>query len=139
MQRLKDYGRFIGWWWGTGYIALWAMTLWTLHYGGMVFGKSGLCYPDTAQVLFYWVCDRASALALLAAIANAALTATVWAPVYLAAATVLPDAIVIAAPIIAVHIVGLPTALLVIIRFMLVVFALIRRLWHSVVAAAPLN
>ena len=127
MQRLKDYGRFLLWWTGLNYMLLWCLTLWTLHYGGAVFGKSGVCRPDTAQVLFYWVCDRASPLALLADIANAALTATVWAPVYLAAATVLPDAILIALPILIVHLVGLPSALLVMIRTMLAGFALMRR------------
>ena len=56
---------------------LWAMTLWTLDHGAAVFGKSGSCHPDAAQVLFYWVCDAASPLVILANVANVALTAAI--------------------------------------------------------------
>jgi hypothetical protein len=135
MQRLKDYGRFLLWWSGLGYIALWATTLVTLHHGATLFGRSGLCRPDAAQVLFYWVCDAGSGLALLAAIANVALTITVWAPVFIAAATVLPEALALALPIIAAHVIGLPAALLVMIRAMLALFALVRRGWRRLLAA----
>jgi len=86
MRRLRDYCRFVAWQAGLGYLLLWAVTFWTLDEGASVFGKSGVCFPDEAKVLFYWVCDPASPLTILASIANAALTATVWAPVYLAAA-----------------------------------------------------
>ena len=88
MRRLKDYLRFVAWQIGIGYLLLWAVTFWTLDEGAAVFGKSGVCYPDAAKVLFYWVCEATSPLAILASVANVALTATVWAPVYLAAATV---------------------------------------------------
>jgi hypothetical protein len=118
MRRLKDYLRFVAWQIGIGYLLLWAVTLWTLDEGANVFGKSGVCYPDQAKVLFYWVCDAASPLAILAGIANVALTATVWAPVYIAAATVEPDAIAIALPIVAVHVFGLPLAIFVLVRGM---------------------
>ena len=46
-----------------GYLLLWAVTVWTLGEGASVFGKSGLCHPDAAKVLFYWVCDASSPLA----------------------------------------------------------------------------
>ena len=75
---------------GVGYLALWAITYWTLDQGAIVFGQSGVCHPDAAKVLFYWVCDAASPYAFLAALANFALTVTVWSPVYIAAATVDP-------------------------------------------------
>jgi hypothetical protein len=119
MQRLKDYANFLAWSSGLSYIALWLLTLWTLNFGPAVFGRSGVCRPLTAQVLFYWSCDPASALSILASLANTALTATVWAPVYLAAATALPAAIAIAIPIVITHVVGLPMALFVAIRLML--------------------
>jgi hypothetical protein len=120
MRRLKDYLRFIAWQAGFGYIALWAIALWTLDFGSAVFGGSGVCHPDAAKVLFYWVCDPAHALSLLAALANTALTATVWAPVYVAAATVRPEAAAIAIPILLTHLIGLPTAIFVAIRVMLI-------------------
>jgi hypothetical protein len=128
MRRLRDYCRILIWQTGIGYLLLWAVTLWTLDAGANVFGKSGVCYPDQAKVLFYWVCDAASPLAILAGIANVALTATVWAPVYIAAATVEPDAIAIALPIIAVHVFGLPLAIFVLVRMMAAVLDLRRRI-----------
>src|SRR5215471_18226824 len=118
MRRLSEYGKLIVWQTGLGYLLLWAVTLWTLNDGAAVFGKSGVCFPDAAKVLFYWVCDVASPLSILASVANGALTATVWAPVYLAAATVDPEAIVVAVPIVLVHVIGLPLAILVLIRLL---------------------
>ena len=118
-------------------MALWAMTYWTLDHGGAVFSSSGQCRPDVAQVLFYWVCDRASPLSLLASLANTALTLTVWAPVYIAAATVRPDWIIIAAPSVVAHVVGLPAALFVTIRLMLVTLTLPRRIWGRAGATRP--
>lgn len=128
MQRLKDYARFIAWSSGLGYMALWALTFWTLNYGGAVFGRSGVCRPLSAQVLFYWSCDPGSALSFLASLINTALTITVWAPVYIAAATALPEAVPIAVPIVAAHVVGLPAALFVTIRSMSATFAFVRRI-----------
>lgn len=128
MRRLRDYCRILIWQTGIGYLLLWAVTLWTLDAGANVFGKSGVCYPDQAKVLFYWVCDAASPLAILAGIANVALTATVWAPVYIAAATVEPDAVAIALPIIAVHVFGLPLAIFVLVRVMAAALDLRRRI-----------
>jgi hypothetical protein len=127
MRRFKDYCRFVAWQAGLGYLMLWAVTFWTLDEGATVFGKSGVCFPDQAKVLFYWVCDASSPLTILAGIANAALTATVWAPVYIAAATAQPDAAVVAGPIIALHLIGLPLAIFVLMRLMLIVLRLRRR------------
>jgi hypothetical protein len=136
MRRLRDYCRFVAWQAGIGYLVLWAVTFWTLDEGASVFGKSGVCFPDEAKVLFYWVCDPASPLTILASVANAALTATVWAPVYLAAATAEPGAITIAGPIIALHLIGLPLALFVLIRLLAAAFDLRRWVgWGS--GAAP--
>jgi hypothetical protein len=135
MQRLKDYFGFLAWQSGLGYIALWAIALWALDDGLVVFGQSGVCHVDRAAVLFYWTCAPASPLVMLAAIANAALTATIWAPVFIAAATVDPDAIIIALPIALVHAAGLPTAIFVFIRILLILFAQLRlavgRLLHA--------
>jgi hypothetical protein len=128
MRRLRDYCRILIWQTGIGYLLLWAVTLWTLDEGANVFGKSGVCYPDEAKVLFYWVCDAASPLAILAGIANVALTATVWAPVYIAAATVEPDAVAIALPIVAVHVIGLPLSIFVLVRMMAAALDLRRRI-----------
>jgi hypothetical protein len=136
MRRLRDYCRFVAWQAGLGYLLLWAVTFWTLDEGASVFGKSGVCFPDEAKVLFYWVCDPASPLTILASIANAALTATVWAPVYLAAATAEPGAITIAGPIIALHLIGLPLALFVLIRLLATALDL-RRLVGSARAPVP--
>src|SRR6266851_8020053 len=128
MRRLRDYLRILVWQTGIGYLLLWAVTFWTLDEGATVFGKSGVCYPDQAKVLFYWVCDAASPLAILAGIANVALTATVWAPVYITAATVQPDAVAIALPIVALHVIGLPLAIFVLVRMMASVLDLRHRL-----------
>jgi len=128
LSRLRDYCHFIAWKAGLGYIALWIITFATLDYGPSVFGGSGVCRPDAAKVLFYWVCDAASPLSIVAAVANTALTATVWAPVYVAAATVRPEAIVLALPIVGTHVLGLPTAIFVTIRIMVALLALARRL-----------
>jgi hypothetical protein len=137
MQRLKAYVRFIAWTSGLGYIALWLATAITLDYGATVFGDVGACAPDTAKLLFYWNCDAASPIAFLAAIANTALTVTVWAPVYVAAATVRPDTIMLALPIVLTHAIGLPSALFVAIRLMLGLFALPRRLRRGDSVPAP--
>jgi hypothetical protein len=126
MRRLKDYCKFVAWQTGIGYLVLWAVTFWTLDEGAAVFGKSGVCFPDQAKVLFYWICDASSPLTILASVANAALTATVWAPVYIAAATAQPDAATIAGPIIALHVVGLPLGILVLVRMMAILLGLRR-------------
>jgi hypothetical protein len=118
MQRLKGFLSAFAWQVGLGYLLIWAFTFWTLDEGGMVFGRSGLCHTDSATVLFYWVCEPSSALAILAMLSNFALTVTVWAPVFVAAATVQPDAVSLAVPIVAVHAVGLPLGLFVLIRMM---------------------
>ncbi|MGE0261047.1 MAG: hypothetical protein AB7T18_20095 [Alphaproteobacteria bacterium] len=137
MRRLKDYLRFLSWQAGLGYIALWAVTLWTLDHGSAVFGHSGVCRPDAAKVLFYWVCDPQSPLTILASVCNTALTVTVWAPVYLAAATVRPDAIVLALPIVSAHLIGLPTAIFVTIRLMLGLTRLVRLAPAPALPAGP--
>jgi len=139
MQRLKDYIRIIAWQAGLGYLLLWGVTFWTLDEGPTVFGKSGVCVPDEAKVLFYWVCDPSSPLTVLASIANAALTATVWAPVYLAAATAQPEAAAIAVPIIMLHVIGLPLGLLFLVRLLAAVFDLRQRIGagHQPAAALP--
>ena len=131
MRRFREYLKFITWQTGIGYLLLWMVTLWTLDEGASVFGNSGVCYPDTAAVLFYWVCAKASPLSILASVANAALTATVWAPVYIAAATVGPEAISIAVPIVLLHVVGLPLGLFVLIRMLTNVLDLRRNIRPS--------
>ncbi|MCZ7641740.1 MAG: hypothetical protein M5U33_01900 [Pseudorhodoplanes sp.] len=92
MRRLQDYLTFIVWQAGFAYIALWVVTFWTLDYGPAIFGQSSGCHPDKAAVLFYWSCDPQSPLWIFSTVANTALTITVWAPVYVAAATVRPEA-----------------------------------------------
>jgi hypothetical protein len=127
MRRLKDYCRLLAWQTGVSYLLLWAVTVWALDEGATVFGKSGVCYPDEAKVLFYWVCEAASPYSILASVVNFALTATVWAPVYVAAATAQPDALVIAVPIVILHLVGLPLGIFVLIRMMATALDLRRR------------
>ena len=128
MRRLNDYFRFAVWQSGLGYIVLWCLTFWALDEGPAIFGRSGVCHPDEAKVLFYWVCDPASALSILASLVNTAFTVTIWSPVYVAAATVRPDAIALAAPIIGAHVIGLPAAIFVAIRVMLTIFQVPRGL-----------
>lgn len=118
MQRLKGYLGVIAWQIGLGYLALWAIAFVVLDHGPRLFGMSSTCHVETTQHLLRWVCDPGSPLTWLAGIANAAVTATVFAPVYLAAATVNPDAAAIAVAILLVHGIGLPTALLVLIRLL---------------------
>ncbi len=134
MQRLRDYLRFLVWQSGLGYAVLWVVTFWTLDYGPAIFGRAG-CHSDEAKVLFYWICEGSNPLAMLAMVANTALTATVWAPVYVAAATVRPDAIGIAAPILLLHLIGLPAVIFVAIRLMLQFFLLPRRIARRMQAA----
>jgi len=128
MQRLKVYCGIFAWQAGLGYLLLWGLTYWTLADGAAVFGQSGVCHADSAQVLFYWACDPASPLSILAGVANFALTATVWAPVFVAAATVDPDAVIIAVPIVALHLLGLPFGILVLIRLSARTFDALRAL-----------
>jgi hypothetical protein len=128
MRRLKDYCRLLAWQMGISYLLLWAVTVWALDEGANVFGKSGVCYPDEAKVLFYWVCEASSPLSILASVVNFALTATVWAPVYVAAATAQPDALIIAAPIVLLHLVGLPLGIFVLIRMLVSALDLRRRI-----------
>jgi hypothetical protein len=116
MERIKTYFTAFVWQAGLGYLALWGLTLWALDTGSSVFGHSGACRPELATVMFYWVCDLGGPLALLATLANFALTATIWAPVYVAAATVEPGALALALPIVLVHVVGLPMAIFVAMR-----------------------
>src|SRR5262245_48866284 len=116
MRRLKDYLHIAAWQLGLGYIALWAIAFIALDYGPRLF--AGACRPIGSALLFYWSCDPSSPLHFMADVANTALTVTVWAPVYVAAATVRPDALALALPILLVHLIGLPTALLVIIRLL---------------------
>jgi hypothetical protein len=116
MRRLKDYLHVVAWQLGLAYIALWAVAFVVLDYGAQIF--EGACRPIGARFLFYWSCDPSSPLAFAADIANSTLTATVWAPVYVAAATVRPDAIALAVPILLIHLIGLPAALLVCIRML---------------------
>ncbi len=127
MSRLWDYLHFLAWKAGLGYIALWCATFATLDHGPALFGGSGVCRPDAAKVLFYWVCDAESPLSIAAAVANTALTATVWAPVYVAAATVRPEAIVLAVPIVMTHLVGLPTAIFVAVRTLTGLLGILKR------------
>jgi hypothetical protein len=140
MRRFRDYLRFLVWNSGLGYIALWAITFWTLDYGPAVLGRWGGCAPDPNTVLFYWVCDSASPFSILAAVANSALTITIWAPVYVGAAIVRPEAAVLAAPIIGMHLIGLAAAILVTARLMLALFGFVRRvlrLQRGMPAATP--
>lgn len=120
MHRLKNYLQIAAWQVGLAYVALWAVAFIVLDYGPHLF--DGVCRPVGTKLLFYWSCDPSSPLSFLADIANAALTMTVWAPIYVAAATIRPDAIVLAVPILLVHLIGLPTALLVTIRLLASVF-----------------
>jgi hypothetical protein len=132
MQRLRDYCGIFAWQTGLGYLVLWGVAYWTLAHGAAVFGGSGICHADSAQVLFYWACDPASPLAILAGVANFALTATVWAPVFVAAATVDPGAVAIAVPILALHLVGLPLGILVLVRLSARSFDAVRALRRRV-------
>jgi hypothetical protein len=61
----------------------------------------------------------------------------VWAPVFVAAATVDPDAVVIAVPIVALHLLGLPLGILVLIRVSARSFDALRALRRRVAAANP--
>ena len=120
MHRLKNYLHIVAWQLGLAYIALWAITFLALDYGPGLFSES--CRRDAARLMFYWVCDPSSPLSFVASIANTALTATIWAPVSVAASTFRPDAIASAAPLLLLHVIGLPMALLVCIRLMAGIF-----------------
>jgi hypothetical protein len=137
MRRIKDYLRFAVWQSGLGYIALWAVAYWALDWGPAVFGGAEACHVDNAKVMFYWECDDGGVLGFLASVADTALTVTVWAPVYVAAATVRPEAMAIAVPIVAAHVIGLPLAILVTTRLALRFFARVKRALLSIAGRAP--
>ncbi len=118
MQRLKDYIGFAAWHSAFVYAGLWTIAYWGLRTGPMVFGGSGACHIDYAPVLFYWNCEGGAPIALLAQTINWALTCTVWAPVYVAAAFAGTSAGGLAAAIVSVHLVGLPAALLIAVRLL---------------------
>jgi hypothetical protein len=118
MRRLKDYIGFIAWQTGFVYAGLWIVTYWGLRTGPMVFNASSVCHIEYTPVLFYWSCAEGTPIAVLAQVIDWALTLTVWTPVYVAAAAVDPDAVGLAGAIVAVHIFGLPAALLVAIRLL---------------------
>lgn len=131
MRRIRDYLNFVAWQAGLSYLLMWAVTFWALDQGVTVFGSSGVCHPNAAKELFYWVCDPSSPFDILAAVVNVALTATVWAPVYIAAASVRPDAMALAGPIVAVHVVGLPLAMFVLVRTIAALLDFARRKAHA--------
>lgn len=126
MRRLQNYLHIAAAQLGLAYVALWAIAFFVFDYGTRIFGDD--CRPDSATLLFYWVCEPRSPLSFAAGIANTALSATIWAPVYVAAATVRPDTLAVAVPILLVHLIGLPLALLVSIRLMLQIFQAPHRL-----------
>jgi Mg2+/citrate symporter len=76
-------------------------------------------------------------MSILATLANTALTLTVWGPVYIAAAAVKADAIVVAVPIVVVHLIGFSTAILVTVRLTLSFFQMLRRLGSRDRAVGP--
>jgi hypothetical protein len=89
------------------------MTLWTLDHGQAFFIGTGRCEPDPTTALFYWICDPASPASIVAALANSALTVTVWGPVYIAAAAVKTNALPVALPIVSIHLVGFSAVILI--------------------------
>lgn len=126
MPPVRSILRAALWSWGLGYVVLWGLAIWALGETHPLW-RDPACRADANQVVFYFDCGRAGAIAALAMLTNWAFTFTIWAPVYIAAATVRADALAVALPVVASHVLGLPAAVYVAMRTAQAGFARLRR------------
>ncbi|MFD2181239.1 hypothetical protein [Rhodoplanes azumiensis] len=101
---------------GIFYIALWAITWLILGHGAALLRPEQGCRLEGLDVLFLWRCVGETHLPVVADLANGVLASTVWAPVVVLTAAVQPEVRLVAFLVVALHVVGLPAALLIAIR-----------------------
>ncbi|MDC7789478.1 hypothetical protein PQJ75_20455 [Rhodoplanes sp. TEM] len=102
---------------GLAYMLLWLITWWVLGHGAAVLGSGSGCRLQRLSDLVLWRCTDAASVHMVADLVNGVLASTVWAPAVVMAAAVQPEVRLAAAVVIALHLVGLPAALLLAIRF----------------------
>lgn len=105
----------IAWPYAVAYMGLWSVFMWFAQYGGVIRANA-----DCAQVpdapLPLWTCSGDGFLSIAALVVDLALLLTVWAPAFVAAATVNAAAIPIAASLVAGHLLGLAASVYAMVR-----------------------
>ncbi|CAL8968509.1 hypothetical protein RHODGE_RHODGE_04586 [Rhodoplanes serenus] len=115
-ERLDRDGRLAVRMIGVAYLILWGITWWSLDHGATVLTSLGACRLEPLSELFVWRCLPEAPLPAVVDLLNGVLAATLWAPAVVLAAVSQPDVRLMAAVLVGLHLVGLPAALLVVIR-----------------------
>jgi hypothetical protein len=102
---------------GLAYVVLWGITWWTLDHGSMLLGARAGCRLESLSDLVVWTCMSGTRLGVVADLVNGVLASTVWAPAVVLSAASQPEVRLLAVAVVGLHLVGLPAALLVAIRF----------------------
>lgn len=102
---------------GLAYVVLWGVTWWTLDHGSTLLGPGAGCRLESLSDLVVWNCASGTRLDVVADLVNGVLASTVWAPAVVLSAVVQPEVRLLAVAVVGLHLVGLPAALLVAIRF----------------------
>lgn len=112
---LRHLVKSLAWTCGLGYIAMWLIVFLSLD-GAPIVRSSPSCTALDGVVMVFWTCELHTPLWFLANLVNIAMSYTVWAPVFLAVASVDPAVIFIASTIVGTHVLGLPACLYVMLR-----------------------
>lgn len=102
---------------GLAYMLLWLITWWVLDHGAAVLGPGTGCRLQRLSDLVLWRCTDVMPIPVVADLVNGVLASTVWAPVVVMAAAIQPEVRLAAVAVIGLHLVGLPAALLIAVRF----------------------
>ncbi|RAI39140.1 hypothetical protein [Rhodoplanes roseus] len=116
-ERFEDDARLAVRLVGIAYVALWLVTWWALGHGSAVLGPDRGCRLESLADVFMWSCTTGTRLHVVADLVNGALASTVWAPAVVMSAAMQPEVRLAAFAVVGLHLVGLPAALLVVIRF----------------------
>ena len=100
----------LAWPYGIAYAMLWLAFLWFAADGALIRNNPG-CSPIESAPLPLWTCSEFGATYLLTLLIDIALLAIMWAPVFIAAATVNLATVPLAVPLIFGHVMGV-TALI---------------------------
>jgi hypothetical protein len=115
MARGKTWLRGIAWTVGIGYLLVWALLFWFLHDGHVIRGASS-CNPVLVFELSMWRCQTGTWVDFLAGTVNLVLAMTVWAPAFTLYVSHDPSYWTLVAPIYSAHLLGLPSAIYVLLR-----------------------
>ncbi|NVO15933.1 MAG: hypothetical protein HXX10_18015 [Rhodoplanes sp.] len=102
---------------GLAYVVLWGVTWWTLDHAPTLLGSGAGCRLESLSDLVVWSCTSGARLEVVADLVNGVLASTVWAPAVVLSAAAQPEVRLLAFAVVGLHLVGLPAALLVAIRF----------------------